>query len=169
MGYSDNTNLAFLLPTLCDVASIYGYCFPEFGASTWHDSVRDHYDLLKGNKLIFSGYEKYEVKSLKKIKGNELVSFNLTKDVRYHVLSKEKEFNVEGRVLAGCLDVLTMLCGTQFDKVKEFVGKVVAIIHRFDDVEEKWVVAPENSSYTKDEIMKQVAFQEQYFRTEIRM
>ena len=53
--------------------------------------------------------------------------------------------------------------------VKEFVGRVIAIIHRFDDVEEKWVVAPENSSYTKDEIMKQVAFQEQYFRTEIRM
>lgn len=53
--------------------------------------------------------------------------------------------------------------------VKEFVGRVIAIIHRFYDVEEKWVVAPENSSYTKDEIMKQVAFQEQYFRTEIRM
>ena len=53
--------------------------------------------------------------------------------------------------------------------VKEFVGTVIAIIHRFDDVEEKWVVAPENSSYTKDEIMKQVAFQEQYFRTEIRL
>ena len=53
--------------------------------------------------------------------------------------------------------------------VKEFVGKVVAIIHRFDDVEDKWVVAPEGASFTKDEIMKQVAFQEQYFRTEIRM
>ncbi len=53
--------------------------------------------------------------------------------------------------------------------VKVFIGKVIAIIHRFDDVEEKWVVAPENSSYTKDEIMKQVAFQEQFFRTEIRM
>lgn len=53
--------------------------------------------------------------------------------------------------------------------VKEFVGKVIAIIHRFDDVEDKWVVAPEGASFTKDEIMKQVAFQEQYFRTEIRM
>ena len=53
--------------------------------------------------------------------------------------------------------------------VKEFIGKVIAIIHRFDDVEEKWVVAPENSSYTKNEIMRQVAFQEQYFRTEIRL
>ena len=55
------------------------------------------------------------------------------------------------------------------EPVKEFVGRVIAIIHRFDDVEEKWVVAPENSSYTKDEIMRQVAFQEQYFSTEIRL
>ena len=51
----------------------------------------------------------------------------------------------------------------------EFTGKVIAIIHRFNDVEEKWVVAPENTSFTKDEITRQVAFQEQYFRTEIRM
>ena len=38
-----------------------------------------------------------------------------------------------------------------------------------DDIEEKWVVAPEGVSFTKDEIMRQVAFQEQYFHTEIRM
>ena len=53
--------------------------------------------------------------------------------------------------------------------INEFVGKVIAIIHRFDDVEEKWVVAPEDISFTKDEIMRQVAFQEQYFRIEIRI
>ena len=55
------------------------------------------------------------------------------------------------------------------EPVKEFVGKVIAIIHRFDDVEEKWVVAPEDATFTKDEIAQQVAFQEQFFRTEIRM
>ena len=55
------------------------------------------------------------------------------------------------------------------EPVKEFVGKVIAIIHRIDDVEDKWVVAPEDISFTKDEIMRQVAFQEQYFRTEIRI
>ena len=53
--------------------------------------------------------------------------------------------------------------------VKEYVGKVIAIIHRFDDVEEKWVVAPENISFTLDDIMDQVKFQEQYFKSEIRM
>ena len=54
------------------------------------------------------------------------------------------------------------------EPVDEFVGKVIAIIHRFDDVEEKWVVAPEGISFTKDEILKRVAFQEQYFNIEIR-
>ena len=53
--------------------------------------------------------------------------------------------------------------------VKEFTGRVIAIIHRYDDVEEKWVVAPENSIFSEEEIMEQVKFQEQYFESEIRM
>lgn len=53
------------------------------------------------------------------------------------------------------------------EPVSDFVGKVIAIIHRLDDVEDKWVVAPENVSFTAEEIIGQVAFQEQYFRIEI--
>lgn len=55
------------------------------------------------------------------------------------------------------------------EPVQEFFGKVIAIIHRFDDVEEKWVVSPIDSIFTKEEIMEQVAFQEQYFQIQIRM
>lgn len=54
------------------------------------------------------------------------------------------------------------------EPVKEFTGKIIAIIHRFDDVEEKWVVVPKDISFTKEEIMEQVKFQEQYFKSEIR-
>ena len=53
------------------------------------------------------------------------------------------------------------------EPVKEFEGKIIAIIHRLDDVEDKWVVAPEDISFTKEEIMQQVSFQEQYFKSEI--
>ena len=53
--------------------------------------------------------------------------------------------------------------------VKEFVGKIIAVIHRNNDVEEKWVVAPEDASFTVDEIMEQVRFQEQYFDIEVRI
>lgn len=55
------------------------------------------------------------------------------------------------------------------EPISEFTGKIIAIIKRLDDVEEKWVVAPENMTFTKDEIMKQVEFQEKYFKTEICM
>lgn len=55
------------------------------------------------------------------------------------------------------------------EPVSEFFGKIIAIIIRNDDTEDKWVVAPENTSFTKEEIMQQVAFQEQYFQSEIRM
>lgn len=53
--------------------------------------------------------------------------------------------------------------------ITEFSGKVIAIIHRFNDVEEKWVVAPDNVSFSKDEIMERVYFQEKFFSIEIRM
>ena len=53
--------------------------------------------------------------------------------------------------------------------ITEFSGKVIAIIHRFNDVEEKWVVAPDNVSFSKDEIMEKVCFQEKFFSIEIRM
>ena len=55
------------------------------------------------------------------------------------------------------------------EPVEEFSGVVIAIIHRFDDVEEKWVVAPENLNFTVEEIKNKVHFQEQYFKSEIRM
>lgn len=55
------------------------------------------------------------------------------------------------------------------EPVDEFEGRVIAIIHRLDDVEDKWVIAPENTSFTADDIMKAVRFQEQYFKTEIKM
>ena len=55
------------------------------------------------------------------------------------------------------------------EPVQEFTGVVIAIIHRYDDVEEKWVVASEGVTFTKGEIWEQVKFQEQYFKAEIRM
>lgn len=51
--------------------------------------------------------------------------------------------------------------------VDVFTGKVVAVIRRKDDVEDKWVVCPADKTFTREEIMEQVKFQEQYFESEI--
>lgn len=51
--------------------------------------------------------------------------------------------------------------------IKEFTGLVIAVIHRFDDVEDKLVVAPQDKLFSKDDIVQAVRFQEQYFHSEI--
>ena len=48
-----------------------------------------------------------------------------------------------------------------------FIGKLIAIIHRKNDNENKWVVAPENLILSKEEILEAVEFQEKYFDIEI--
>ena len=53
--------------------------------------------------------------------------------------------------------------------LKEFTGVVIAVIHRLNDVEDKWIVAPAGIEFTKEEIMKEVEFQEKYFKTDIIM
>ena len=51
--------------------------------------------------------------------------------------------------------------------VTSFYGTVIAIIHRIDDVEDKWVVAPKGIVFTKEEIQEATHFQEKYFNIEI--
>ena len=54
-----------------------------------------------------------------------------------------------------------------YEPVLEFTGRIIAIIHREDDVENKWVVAPEGVTYTIEEIKEITFFQERYFNSKI--
>lgn len=51
--------------------------------------------------------------------------------------------------------------------VETFTGTIIAVVHRNDDIEEKWVVAPKGMTFSKEEIWEQIYFQEQYFDSEI--
>lgn len=53
--------------------------------------------------------------------------------------------------------------------VETFTGTIIAIIHRTDDVEDKWVVAPEGITFSKEEIEATVHFQERYFDSRIEL
>lgn len=50
-----------------------------------------------------------------------------------------------------------------------FTGKSVAIIHRSDDIEDKWVWAPLDEKVDKGLIAEQTYFMEQYFDSWIEM
>lgn len=131
MGYSDNTNLVFTLATLCDTAAVYGPCAPAFGMKPWHRAIRDTYQLMRGEKLSFSGYPKYETEPFKS-KERPLEPYACTTprniiawDPSRGLLpgSHDAPVSFSGRLIGGCLDCLATLCGTDYDKAAEFAER----------------------------------------------
>ncbi|MBR5088948.1 MAG: methyltransferase domain-containing protein [Ruminiclostridium sp.] len=51
--------------------------------------------------------------------------------------------------------------------VGSFTGKVIAVWHRYNDVEDKWIVSADGRDYTDDEIAAAIDFQEKYFEGEV--
>ena len=121
MGYSDNTNFTYLSAVLSDTAAVYGPCAPAFGMEEWHPSLYDAMDFLGGRKLKFSNYDSWEIESLKNDK-NPLAAYNTT-EMSCIKASVDGKIKISGRVIGGCLDCLSNLVGTKFDKTKEFCEK----------------------------------------------
>lgn len=124
LGYSDNTNMTFLLTTLCDVASVYSPCAAAFGMEPWHPAIEDAFALLCGEKSEFSSYGLWEKEGIKD-EEHPLLPYNCTEktEVKIFTPKEVKSAVAEGRLLGGCMDCLVNLTGTKFDKVKEFVEK----------------------------------------------
>lgn len=47
--------------------------------------------------------------------------------------------------------------------IQKFTGKVIAVYHRFDDVEDKWIVSLDGKDIPDDRILGDISFQEQFF------
>ena len=54
------------------------------------------------------------------------------------------------------------LFGTD-EPLEKFEGKVIAVWHRFDDVEDKWIVSLTGEDITEEKILGDISFQEQFF------
>lgn len=121
MGYSDNTNLTFLLTTLCDTAAIYGPCAAAFGMKPWHKSLHDAMSILQGRIQTVNGYDLWEKEGLKS-EEKPLEPYHVTEERILHSFPSPS-CEITGRLVGGCLDSLSTLCGTKYDKVKEFSQK----------------------------------------------
>ena len=132
MGYSDNTNMTFLLATLCDTAAVYGPCAPAFGMEPWHEALEDALGLLEGKKLEMNGYPAYETESLKD-EENPLVPYNavvprrivpwVPGDAAAAGEALKEDIRFRGRLIGGCMDCLVNLTGTCYDRAAAFAEK----------------------------------------------
>lgn len=124
MGFSDNTNLTYTLATIAEVPTIYGPNFPNFAFLPFKYSTLDSFNLLTNKTKLIKGYPVWQ----KELNHQEEIA-NPLKTPKYSekkvlkVYSKNTSFNVTGRLLGGCLDCLIVLCGTKYDKTKEYIEK----------------------------------------------
>lgn len=51
--------------------------------------------------------------------------------------------------------------------IYEYEGKVIAVYHRLNDCEDKWIVSLDDRPHTDEEILEKISFQEQYFMGEL--
>lgn len=53
--------------------------------------------------------------------------------------------------------------------VTTFHGKIIAIVKRDNDVEEKWVAAPNGKTFSREQIAEKIDFMERYHKSHICM
>ena len=123
-GYSDNTGLVHAITTKCDVASIYGSNFGEFGMENWHESVQQNLEILTGRRKTVASFAQYQRELTERLTGLE--GYEPDTDVQWKCdwyEDKDAPVTFQGRLLGGCLDVLIFLQGTKYDGTLEFIEK----------------------------------------------
>ena len=55
----------------------------------------------------------------------------------------------------------------EYQPLKKYTGKCIAIIHRLNDNDDKLIIAPENKNFTNNEIRLLTDFQEKFHKSEI--
>ena len=133
-GFSDSTGLLYTITTKYDIATIYGHNLSSFGTNQLHKSHYDFLELIKGERFSFDSYDLYESEYHEEITGLE--SYNLDTKVKWKTISN-KNIEVEGRIIGGCLDIISSLAGTKYDGINEFNEKYKndGIIWYFDNCE----------------------------------
>lgn len=120
-GYSDNTGLLFPITTLCDIATIYGNNFNDFGMDCWHDAVFHNFEILKGNIVEQESFDFYEDSFHDRITGYE--GYEKDCPVCWSHNSPSWEVIIKGRLVGGCLDVLLNLAGTKYAGISGFIER----------------------------------------------
>lgn len=133
-GFSDPTGLLYPITTKCDIATIYGQNFSSLGIADLHQSQKEFLEIIKGNLIVQNSYDLYENEGTETVTGLE--GYNLTEKVYWHTLNNEPVC-LKGRIIGGCLDIISELAGTKYDGINDFNEKYKndGIIWYFDNCE----------------------------------
>lgn len=126
-GYSDNTWLVNSITTKCDIATIYGNNYGDFGMNNWHPSVTANYEILSGRRKTQDSFDMYQDGFRERITGLEGYVDEKESIWKCVYPGEDKvhtgSVSMRGRMLGGCLDVLMSIHGTKYDNVNAFIQK----------------------------------------------
>lgn len=133
LGHSDPTGFMYVLTTKYDIATMYGNNFGDYGIENYDESILNNLKIISGNLITQNSYKLYEEKGLPAITGLE--GYNLTEEVCWKILNKCNKVEIKGRIIGGCLDLISELSGTKYDGTSEFIEKYSedGIIWYFDN------------------------------------
>lgn len=122
-GYSDNTGLTYTITTNCDIATLYGCNFNDFGMEPWHKAIEDNLAIVEGKHVIQTSFDFYENGFYDRETGLE--DYRLEKEVFWKNIKGNinNGITMSGRLLGGCFDALLNLVGTPYDKTVDFINK----------------------------------------------
>jgi muramoyltetrapeptide carboxypeptidase LdcA involved in peptidoglycan recycling len=120
-GYSDPTSLLFYLTTKYDIATLYGTNAGSFGHINLHKSHKDALSIIKGEIPVQESFPKCQRLSWQELVLNGEKDMILNTDVKW--ITPNGDFDVEGRLIGGCIDCFVFLQGTKYDYAKEFIEK----------------------------------------------
>ena len=143
-GMSDPTGITFTVTTNCDVATIYQANAGEFGMEKLHHTLTDNIKILEGEHVVMNSCDRFQSGWQNYVTGLE--SYAVDSEVNWRIITGEESVSLRGRLIGGCLDVITNICGTGFDNTKSFVDKYKndGILWYF----EVFSMTPENIAFT---------------------
>lgn len=127
LGWSDISTVLFPYTMLTGTATAYGPNYIDCDIEEWDALSRVWPDVLgleAGGSIEQVSSELYQ-SSWKRMFREPALGYDLDTPTCYQILgheeSPEHAVELSGRLLGGCLDTLTMLCGTKYAPVEEFV------------------------------------------------
>ncbi len=124
-GYSDISTLLFAITTKTGIATVHGSNFMDLisGQDQLTEESRNYLYLKKGETFTQKSSEMWQ-KEFIGFHNDVYSKFHLSEKTEWKILNSElNEFKVEGRIIGGCLDVISELCGTPYGDLVSFKQK----------------------------------------------
>jgi muramoyltetrapeptide carboxypeptidase len=126
MGFSDVSTLLFTLTTKCDIATVHGPNFMDFGSTPIDLSVLNTLNILQNRNNIEQKSLMLFQKTWADLEKDFKTPYQLTEKVEWKLLSGDNKCTFEGRLIGGCLDTICKLIGTSFEGVTDFIDRYKA-------------------------------------------